>query len=98
MSASVDIAKESIAGWAAGSGSVGTTPQALGDFPVTKKVVVRANGANSGVITVGPSSAQASEGFILGKGEQSPEIYVDDINKVWVVGSDVGQGYSWIAS
>ena len=98
MSASVDVAKESIAGWASGNGTVGTTPQKLGDYPVAKKVVVRANGGNSGVITIGATSDQAAEGFILAAADRSPEIYVDDINKIWVVGSAAGQGYSWIAS
>lgn len=62
-----------------------------------KYVVIRANGANANVITVGHSVADVGNGFILSAGQQSPPIYVDNLNKVYLVGGAADQGYSWIA-
>jgi hypothetical protein len=61
-----------------------------------KYVMLRANGANGNVIMVGHSAVAVSDGFILSAGQQSPPIYVDNLNKVYLVGAG-GQGYSWIA-
>jgi len=61
-------------------------------------LTVRANGSNTGVICVGTSPENAADGYILGKGEKSPPIYVDTEHKVYIVGSVKGQGYSWIAT
>jgi hypothetical protein len=62
-----------------------------------KYVMLRANGANGNVIMVGHSAAAVGDGFILSAGQQSPPIYVDNLNKVYLVGGAGGQGYSWIA-
>jgi hypothetical protein len=64
---------------------------------VNKYVVVRANGANSGIISIGTTAANASDGFILAAGQVSPPIYVDQLNKVYIVGGAANQNYSWIA-
>ena len=66
-------------------------------WPVKKYVMLRANGANGNVIMVGHSAAEVGDGFILSAGQQSPAIYVDDLNKVYIVGGAADQGYSWIA-
>ena len=81
-----------------GSGSVDTTPQPLGIAMVRKNLVIRANGSNTGVILIGNTPQDAAEGYILGKGETTPPIYVDNLCKVFLVGSANGQGYSWIAT
>lgn len=62
-----------------------------------KYVMVRANGANGNVIMVGHSAAAVNDGFILSAGQQSPPIYVDNLNKLYLLGGAGGQGYSWIA-
>lgn len=86
-------------GFYAANGTVGTTPaQASIGTPVLKHVVVRANTGNSNTIKVAGSSAGTATGFILAAGETSPPIYVDDVNKVWLVGGAASQGYSWIAN
>jgi hypothetical protein len=64
---------------------------------VNKYVVVRANGANTGIILIGTTAANVGDGFILSAGQISPPIYVDQLNKVYLVGGAAGQGYSWIA-
>lgn len=93
----VNISKESVAGFNAGTGVVGTTAAVLAEsYPVQKHVVVRAHAGNTGTISVAPTASAA--GFVLAAGETSPAIYVDDVAKVWLTGSDVDQGYSWISS
>jgi len=66
-------------------------------WEVKKYVMLRANGANSSVITVGDRADNAADGFILSAGQQSPPIYVDNLNKLYIVGGAADQGYSWIA-
>jgi len=66
-------------------------------YVVRKYVVVRANGANTDVITIGTGVANAADGFILSAGQISPPIYVDNLNKVYLKGGAAGQNYSWIA-
>jgi len=82
----------------AGCGTVDQTPQPLGEAAIPKNLVLRANGSNSGIISIGNSAENAAEGYILGKGEITPPIFVDNLSKVFVVGSANGQGYSWIAT
>ena len=66
-------------------------------WPIKKHVMLRANGANGNVIMVGHSAGDAGDGFILSAGQQSPPIYVDNLNKVYLVGGAADQGFSWIA-
>jgi hypothetical protein len=95
----VNIGGESLPEWCAGNGTVGTAPAQI--FPsaknVVKYIVVRANAGNSGTISLGPAPAQADAGFILAAGDTSPRIYVNDLSKVWLVGSDAAQAFSWMA-
>ncbi len=95
----VNIAKQSVPEWLAGNGSVGTAPTQIiaMPFPVKKSVIVRANAGNSGTISIGPTSAQADAGFILAAGATSPPIHIDDLSKVWLIGSASGQNYSWLS-
>jgi copper chaperone CopZ len=81
-----------------GSGTVDVTTKPLGDKAIPKSLVIRANGSNSGIICIGNSHEDAGEGYILGKGETTPPICVDNLNKVFLVGSAIGQGYSWLAT
>jgi hypothetical protein len=99
MSNNVSIGQESIHNWQAGSGTVGTTPTQLfpAAFRVRKSVIIRANAGNSGTITLGNSAASAGDGFILAAGDTSPEIKINDLSKVWLVGSGSDQAYSWLA-
>lgn len=96
----VNIGREAVDGFNASHGTVGTTPQPVqtASWPVQKHVVVRAASANSNTVTVGPTLGGASGGFVLAAGEQTPPIYVNDVNKVFVVGGASGQDYSWISN
>jgi hypothetical protein len=64
---------------------------------VKKYVVVRANGANTGIILIGTAVSNVGDGFILSAGQVTPPIYVDQLNKVYLKGGAANQGYSWIA-
>ena len=57
---------------------------------------VAANSGNAKAICVGNSDAK-NTGYILGPGERTPLLQVDNINKLYVVASDGTQGYSWFA-
>lgn len=96
----VNIGREVIDGFNAGHGTVGTTPVPLqtASWTVNKHVVVRADSGNGNTVTVGPTAGGASGGFVLAAGQQTPPIYVDDVNKVFVVGGASGQVYSWISN
>lgn len=97
----VEIGRETNpGGFLAGHGTVGTDAATVSTVgvPVLKHVVVRADSDNSGTITVGSTSANATNGFILNAGEQTPPVYVDDVEKIWLIGSDADQNYSWLAS
>jgi len=76
--------------------SVNERGHAVG-WAVKKYVMLRANGANTSVIMIGNTAANAGDGFILSAGQQSPPLYVDDLNKVHIVGGAADQGYSWVA-
>lgn len=96
----VNIAKESLPdGFMAGNGTVGAAEDKISpvNFPVSKHVVVRADSANTGTVKVGrPGNAAA--GFVLKAGEQSPPIYVDQTDKIGIIGSAAGQVYSWVVN
>lgn len=95
----VNIGRESGPDFSAGSGVVDTTPQPLGPpTPVRKRVVVRAARSNNGNIRLGSTAESASDGYLMENGRVSPPIYVDDVNKIFVVAEAPGQVYSWIAS
>ena len=68
-----------------------------GEFKVQKYVVIRADSGNSGTISLGNTATRASSGFILKAGDTSPKIKIDDLSKVWLVGSASSQAYSWIS-
>ena len=66
-------------------------------WEVRKYVMLRANGANTSVIMIGNTAANASDGFILSAGQQSPPICADDLSRIYIVGGAADQGFSWIA-
>lgn len=94
----VNIAETSLPdGFLAGSGTVGTSEAKLSsvNFPVRKQLVIRADAANSNTIIVGRPGSAAS-GFILAAGEQTPPLFVDETDKVAIVGGAASQNYSWV--
>jgi hypothetical protein len=76
--------------------SVNERGHAVG-WAVKKYVMLRANGANTSVIMIGNTAANAGDGFILSAGQQSPPIHVDDLHGIYLVGGAADQGFSWIA-
>lgn len=82
-----------------GHGTVGTSEAKISavSFPIAKHVVIRAAAGNTNTITVG-RPGQAVNGFILAAGEQTPPIYVDETDKVRVIGGAAGQDFSYLAN
>lgn len=95
----VNIGKECISQFLTGHGTVGAAEAALSTivWPVMKHVVVRASADNGNTVSVGPKNNSAN-GFILAAGEQTPPIYVDSTDKIFVIGGAADQDYSWIAN
>jgi len=93
-----EITKEAVPEFSVGYGTIDGTPTALQpNKEVLKYVVIRADVNNTGEIRIGVNAAGTANGFPLKAGEQSPMIHIDNLSKVWIVGSTTGQVYSWIA-
>ena len=99
MANNFSVGSETMHNWQAGNGTVGETPAQLfpAAFRVYKSVVIRANAGNSGTLSIGDNSSRADGGFILAAGDTSPEIKINDLSKVWLIGSAADQAYSWLA-
>jgi len=70
------------------------------NFECQRGVVVKAAAGNSGKVYVGNSdvtadSAAATDGFELSAGE-AVTLEVDNVNKIWVIGSAVSQKVFWL--
>ena len=94
----VRVGQESLPGFAANDGTIGTAGAVLPAFPIRKHVVIRANAGNGSTIIIAHSEAALANGFTLSAGQMTPPIYVDDLSKIWIKGGASSQGYSWIAS
>lgn len=95
-----EIGKESVDRFFAGHGTVGTSEAKISSvgLAVRKHIVVRSASSNGAeTITVGPYG-RAAQGFVLAAGEQTPPIYVENTDLIGVIGSAVGQDFSWIAT
>jgi hypothetical protein len=84
--------------------SVGATALQLvaASLPIQVGIEIKAAATNAGTIYVGNSDVtaggtDATDGFPLAAGERL-FLAVDDVFKVWVIGSTTGLAVSWIAS
>lgn len=95
----VSIAKESIPEFHAGHGTIGTTEAKLSvvAFPIRKHLVIRADSGNTDSVFVG-TPGDATNGFKLGAGDETPPIYIDSTDKVAIVGGAANQAYSWLST
>jgi len=95
----VSIAKESITEFHAGHGTIGTSEDKISAvaFTVRKHLVIRANKANTDSVFVG-TPGDATNGYKLGAGDETPPIYVDSTDKVAIVGGAAGQNFSWLST
>lgn len=64
-------------------------------------VTVKASASNTGIVYVGNSdvtngTANSTDGFELSAGE-SVTVEVNNVNKVYIIGTDVNHRVSWIA-
>lgn len=97
----VNIGAEALSEFCAGNGQVGQTEDKVYPvgIPIRKHIVIRAHAdiGEGETITVGPTG-RAADGFILAAGEQTPPIYVDNTDKIGVIGSNDNLGFSFILS
>lgn len=93
----VSISKESLPNFLAGNGSIGTTEGKISavNFPVRKHIKVRADKNNTDTVFVGPPGNAV---FALAAGEESPPFFVDQTDKVAIVGGAANQAYTWLAN
>lgn len=92
----MDIYKEATAEFHVSCSTVGLTAIPIhAGMGLIKGVVIRA-GAKAIAFGSHPGVTYAT-GFVLLPNEQSPLIRIDDLNKVWVVGSEAGCPFSWFA-
>jgi hypothetical protein len=104
MGQCIDISNESLpgdGGWITGNAVADETESQLSDnfdaYSVRKFIVVKADDANGDIeLRLGPKG-NSLNGYILKAGETSPNIYLDDIAKVFIVGVGGMAGYSWWA-
>jgi len=94
---SVHVAKETVTGFVAGNGTIGTTESLLTtlSLPCHKGIIVKAAAANTGTIMVG-NPGNSANGWILEAGQSTPVIKVDSTDLVAITGSAAGQVYSWM--
>jgi len=83
-----------------GTGTVGTAAAAISSTSTNINwIVVQADSSNSGNLFLGSSTVTnsgATTGIQLQAG-QSAQFVVDDLNKVYVVGSAAGQTFHYLA-
>mgnify|MGYP000066255289 CR=1 FL=1 len=96
----MDIEQITVPEFFFGHGTVGTTREQIttAAHVARKYVKVKAdlgNGDNVFVGGVGVANTGDTQGYTLDAGEEV-EIPVDRANKVWVIGGDADQGYSWL--
>lgn len=92
----MDVQKSSVEDFKTGHGIVCTSAQAAGPgFPCAKGVTIKADLGNSDNVYVGHSAhVTASNGYKLGAGKQV-FIPIDRLDKVFVIGGDSSQGFSY---
>lgn len=64
-------------------------------YPLQQGVAIKADNDNTGSIYVGREDVTSSDGFRLEAGE-AIMIEIDDLSKVYVVGSASGQNFYWM--
>lgn len=95
----MDIQQISIEEFKTGRGAVGTTPTQISTHKlrVVKSVTIKASLKNKSIVCVGyGSNLTSTNGYVLEPGQQIT-IEIDELNKVWVVGGEANQDYSWLA-
>lgn len=101
MGAQLDIHKSSLpfSDLKVGNGSVDTTAElvtGVAYVDLARGVTILADPDNAGLLYVGASNVSASNGFALKAGQQFP-FEVDSSERLYIVGSEAGQLWSWVA-
>ena len=94
----MQIEKESLPEFKSGTVAVTTTPVQLqaASLPLRKGVYLQVP-SGGGDVSIGINSAMASTGFLVKAGTVSPMLYIDDLNKLWLVSSSESVSITWMA-
>lgn len=94
----INLGRESSASFYAGNGTVGTSEAKLLSLgmPVIKHVVIRAGAIGAETIAVG-KPGRAAQGYVLAAGKETT-IYVDNTDKIRLVGSAASLPFSFLVS
>jgi len=95
----MQIEKESLPEFASGTVVVGNSPVQIqaASLSLRKGVYLRIGSPSAALVSIGVNAVKAGAGFIVKSGETSPMLYVDDLNKLWLVSTEINTGVTWIA-
>lgn len=92
----MQIERESLPEFKSGAFSVTATPAQIqaASLPLRKGVYLQV-ALGGGDVMIGTTAANAANGFVVKAGTVSPMLYIDDLNKLWVV-SGTTAALTWI--
>lgn len=96
----MQIEKESLPDFWSGTITVGLTAVQLSSVKheIRKGVYLRVGAAPAdSLVSVGKTPTDAAIGFIVPAGGTSPMLFVEDLNKVWLVSTKLATPVTWIA-
>lgn len=95
----MQIERESLSEFASGTVTVGATPVQIqaASLLLRKGVYLRVSATPAGLVSIGVNAVKAGAGFIVKYGETSPMLYIDDLNKFWLVSTLADTVVTWIA-
>jgi len=94
------IEKESLPDFTSGTLTIGATPVKMSgvSHPLKKGVYIRVGAEPEGaLVSIGQTSLNAADGFIIPAGQTSPMLYIDDLQKFWLVSTEADTPVTWIA-
>lgn len=93
----VSVLKETLREFHSDSRTIGTTAEPLADSqPVKKRLLLKADDANTAGIRIGETAGAAPDGYRLAPGAET-RLFVDDVAKVYVVAESGSQQLYWLA-
>jgi hypothetical protein len=94
----MQIDRESLPDFWTGRVTVGTTPVQIqaASLPLRKGLYLKIDETiAAAIVSLGKTASVL--GFAIKAGQASPMLFVDDLNKLWLVSTDAGTIVTWIA-
>ena len=94
----MQIDRESLPEFWTGRVSVGTTPVQIqaASLPLRKGLYLKVDETIAAAI-VSLGKTTSATGFAIKAGQMSPMLFIDDLNKLWLVSTDAATVVTWIA-